>query len=57
MRFKREHQYNLEKYEERLYKEVIYDTRPDLANDEVKVLSNPLKKARLPTKIRNMAEA
>lgn len=29
MRFKREHTYTLEKYEERLYKEVIYDTRPD----------------------------
>ena len=29
MRFKREHVYKLEKYEERLYKEVIYDTRAD----------------------------
>jgi len=29
MRFKREHTYTLEKYEERLYKEVIYDTRKD----------------------------
>ena len=45
MRFKREHTYTLEKYEERLYKEVIYDTRPDQATDQVKVLINPLKKA------------
>ena len=29
MRFKREHVYKLEKHEERLYKEVIYDTRAD----------------------------
>jgi hypothetical protein len=57
MRFKREHTYKLEKFEERLYKEVIYDTRPDLATDEVKVLANPLKKAKYPSKIRNMAEA
>lgn len=56
MRYKREHKYSLEKYEERLYKEVVYDTRGDLPVDEVKVLANPLKKARLPTKIRNMTE-
>lgn len=57
MRFKREHQYTLEKYEERLYKEVIYDARPNMDLDEVKVLANPLKKAKVPTKIRNIDEA
>lgn len=57
MRFKREHQYTLEKYEERLYKEVIYDARPGLELDEVKVLANPLKKAKAPSRIRNMEEA
>jgi hypothetical protein len=56
MRYKREHTYRLEKYEERLYKEVVYDTRPDIQNDEVKVLQNSLKKAKVPTKIRNFAE-
>jgi len=56
MRYKREHTYKLEKYEERLYKEVVYDTRPDIQNDEVKVLQNSLKKAKVPTKIRNFAE-
>ena len=56
MRFKREHQYTLEKYEERLYKEVIYDARPNTQMDEVKVIANPLKKAKVPTKIRNMNE-
>ena len=30
MKFKREHKYDLEHYEERLYKEVVYDTRPEL---------------------------
>lgn len=54
MRFKREHVYKLEKFEERLYKEVVYDTRPNLDNEEVRLLSNPMKKAKMPTKIRNM---
>lgn len=35
MRFKREHTYTLEKYEERLYKEVIYDTRADQYAEEI----------------------
>ncbi len=56
MRYKREHQYKLEKYEERLYKEVVYDTRPETIYDEIKVSANPLKKAKLPSKIRNMSE-
>jgi hypothetical protein len=56
MRFKREHEYKLEKYEERLYKEVIYDTRPQVDPEGEKVLGNPLKKARMPTKIRNVNE-
>ena len=54
MRFKREHEYKVEKYEERLYKEVVYDTRPDLDMDGVSLDANPLKKARMPSKIRNM---
>lgn len=57
MKFKREHQYTLERYEERLYKEVIYDARPNMEMDEVFVLHNPLKKAKIPSKIRNMNEA
>ena len=56
MRFKREHTYTLEKYEERLYKEVIYDTRPDQYAEEIQVNVNTLKKAKLPTRIRNMSE-
>ena len=56
MRFKREHTYKLEMYEERLYKEVVYDTRQNLDTHEVKVLANPLKKARVPSKYRNMTE-
>lgn len=28
MKYKREHKYNLEIYEEKLYKEVVYDMRP-----------------------------
>ena len=40
-----------------MYKEVVYDTRPDTPYDEIKVHANPLKKAKLPTKIRNMNEA
>lgn len=35
MRFKREHSYKVEKYEERLYKEVVYDARPDTDPEEV----------------------
>lgn len=57
MRFKREHTYKLEKFEERLYKDVIYDTRPDINNDEIRVFANPLKKAKYPSRIRNMHEA
>lgn len=57
MRFKREHTYNLEKYEERLYKEVIYDTRPNTDMNEERILGNPLKKASAPSRIRNMTEA
>ncbi len=57
MRFKREHNYKLEKYEERLYKEVIYDTRADQYAEEIKVNVNTLKKAKMPSRIRNMTEA
>jgi pyruvate-formate lyase-activating enzyme len=57
MRFKREHTYTLEKYEERLYKEVIYDTRQDQYAEEISVNVNTLKKAKLPTRIRNINQA
>eukprot|EP00347_Sterkiella_histriomuscorum_P015569 403356530 len=56
MKYRREHQYNVEIYEERLYKEVIYDLRPNqTADEEVNVLTN-LKKANVPHRIRNMTE-
>lgn len=53
MRFRREHEYKLEKHEERLYKEVVYDMRVEVDNDEQIVYSNPLKKAKAPSRIRN----
>lgn len=56
MRYKREHQYTLQNYEEKLYKEVVYDARPDLQPDEVRLFANPLKKSKTPTKIRNSNE-
>ena len=56
MKFKREHKYKLEKYEEKLYKEVMYDLRTDKEVEEDINQINPLKKARIPTKIRNMNE-
>lgn len=34
MKFKREHKYQLEKYEEKLYKEVMYDLRSDKEVEE-----------------------
>ena len=57
MRFKREHQYKVEKHEERLYKEVIYDARPDTNPEEVYLYMNPLKKAKFPSRFRNLNEA
>lgn len=56
MRFKREHEYKLEKYEEQLYKEVMFDLRGDKGAEEDVNQANPLKKARMPTNIRNLDE-
>lgn len=56
MRYKREHEYKLEGYEERIYKEVLYDMRPDKFPDEETILLNPLKKASVPHRIRNLDE-
>ena len=57
MRYKREHNYNLEHYEERLYKEVVYDTRTSqiATRQEEHRFGNPLKKtAKGGTRIRNL---
>lgn len=56
MKYRREHQYNLEMYEERLYKEVVYDLRPDQAPDEEVSTTSNLKKANVPHRVRNMTE-
>lgn len=44
MKFKREHKYELLKHEEQLYKEVMYDMRPEKAENDEIVSMNPLKK-------------
>ncbi|CDW77077.1 oligopeptidase b [Stylonychia lemnae] len=56
MKYKREHAYKLEKYEERLYKEVFYDLRPNKNPQEEVTIMNPLKKSRLPHRYRNIVE-
>lgn len=57
MKFKREHTYDLKQYEERLYKEVVYDTRKantPTEEEEFKFM-NPLKRANKGgTRIRNI---
>ena len=59
MKFKREHNYQLKQYEERLYKEVVYDTRKantPTEEEEFKFM-NPLKRANKGgTRIRNINE-
>ena len=59
MKFKREHTYELKQYEERLYKEVVYDTRKantPTEEEEFKFM-NPLKRANKGgTRIRNINE-
>lgn len=59
MNYKREHKYDLQLYEERLYKEVVYDTRSKnkpQAEEEFKFM-NPLKRANKGgTRIRNLNE-
>ena len=44
MDFKREHKYDVEMYEEKLYKEVVFDTRVDASEQEEHRFMNPLKK-------------
>ena len=56
MRFKREHVYKMEVYEEQLYKEVVYDSRPNIDVSGEEEQMNGLKKARIPSTIRNMNE-
>ena len=46
MDFKREHKYNLKIYEEQLYKEVMFDARSNLAQDEERKWGNKMKKAK-----------
>ena len=46
MKFKREHKYDLNIYDEQLYKEVVYDTRVKATEIESHRYTNPLKKAR-----------
>lgn len=59
MKYKREHKYELQQHEERLYKEVIYDTRPldEPTYEEEHKFMNPLKRANKGgTRIRNLNE-
>mgnify|MGYP000509949047 CR=1 FL=1 len=58
MKFKREHKYEVKMHEERLYKEVVYDTRVNASEVEEKLIMNPLKKARRggSGRIRNLVE-
>ena len=52
MPFKREHKYHLEEYQERLYKDAIFDTRSGDIPEEEDPDLNPLRK-NLPVRIRN----
>ena len=55
MKYKREHKYKVEMYEEQLYKEVVYDTRSNATEAEEYKFMNPLKKSRKGgTRIRNI---
>ena len=57
MKFKREHKYTVQMYEEQLYKEVVYDTRVNATEAEEYRYMNPLKKSRPGGgKIRNLPE-
>ena len=57
MKFKREHKYKVEMYEEQLYKEVVYDTRVNATEAEEYKHMNPLKKSRKGgTRTRNLHE-
>ena len=53
MQFKREHKYDLKIYEEQLYKEVMFDARPNYDQTEEYRLNNTLKKAKAGGFIRN----
>jgi hypothetical protein len=56
MSFKREHKYNLKIYEEQLYKEVMFDARPDLEQTEETRWNNKLKKAKASGATRNISK-
>jgi hypothetical protein len=59
LKYKREHKYELQQHEERLYKEVVYDTRPQNVPryEEEHRFMNPLKRANKGgTRIRNLNE-
>ena len=56
MSFKREHKYNLKIYEEQLYKEVMFDARPDLDQTEETRWNNTLKKAKASGATRNVSK-
>ena len=58
MKYRREHKYGVEMYEEQLYKEVVYDTRIDATEVEEFRYMNPLKKSSPGAgKFRNLTEA
>jgi hypothetical protein len=56
MSFKREHKYDLKIYEEQLYKEVMFDARPNTDITEEYRRNNTLKKAKYSGSIRNMTK-
>ena len=57
MKYRREHKYGVEMYEEQLYKEVVYDTRIDATEVEEFRYMNPLKKSSPRAgKFRNLTE-
>ena len=58
MKYRREHKYSVEMYEEQLYREVVYDTRIDATEAEEFRFMNPLKKTTSSAgKFRNLPEA
>jgi hypothetical protein len=56
MSFKREHKYNLKIYEEQLYKEVMFDARPNELQSEEYFRNNTLNKAKMSGAIRNITQ-
>ena len=52
--YKREHRYNLNMYEEQLYKEVLFDTRENAVTLDQFSHFNPLKRAKKTANVRNL---